>query len=152
MSKIIKLQPTDVALARDLFTLFQLEDSNSSPTQASDGHLQKLLQRSDFHALAAVTDNKVLGGLAAYELVKYKTETVDMFLYEITVKQDHRQQGVGKMLMTELKQLCKKRNISKMFVVTERYNIAALELLKDTGGHPSMDSIMFDFTIDEPQS
>jgi aminoglycoside 3-N-acetyltransferase I len=110
-------------------------------------YLTNLLKRQDFHVLAATGNDQLLGGLTAYELPKYKSEVIEIFLYELGVKPEFRQKGIGKKLALELIALCKNRGIMQLFVMTTRYNIAALELFKDLGGQPDMDSIKFSFKL-----
>lgn len=148
MSQVIKLHTTDVGLARELFQYFHSGEGNKTPLEVSDGYIEGILSRKDFHVLAAVEDQKLLGGLTAYELMRYKSERTDIFLYDIAVKPEHRQHGIGRMLLEELKKLCKDKGIQHTFVITQRFNIAALELFKDLGGQPDMDSIMFTFDLD----
>lgn len=148
MSQVFKLHTTDVGLARELFQYFHSGEGNKTPLEVSDGYIEGVLSRKDFHVLAAVEDKRLLGGLTAYELMRYKSERTDIFLYDIAVKPEHRQHGIGRMLLEALKKLCKDKGIQHAFVITQRFNIAALELFKDLGGQPDMDSIMFEFKLD----
>jgi len=132
--EIKKLKPNDVFLANLLFMFFQIDDGIENPTYTSDEYMKNLLARTDFHILAAVDKNEVIGGLTAYELVKYKREETEMFLYEIGVAASHRRAGVASALIDRLKRICVEKNIKVMFVLAETKNLPAVKLYEKTGG------------------
>ena len=57
-----------------------------------------------------------------------------MFFYEIEVLEEYRNQSVGKALIEELKKMCERKNILKMFVLTNESNLAAMKLYESAGG------------------
>lgn len=128
------LMSAEFELARELFTLFQIDDGIKNPTGASNDYVKNLLSRNDFHAIAAFENEKIIGGLTAYELVKYKRETSEMFLYEIVVDKNFRRGGVATKLIESLNRICAEKNIPEMFVITEEGNQPAKKLYQSTGG------------------
>jgi hypothetical protein len=48
-----------------------------------------------------------------------------MFLYEIGVAESHRRRGLGSRMITELKGVCRTKDVMKMWVPTGRSNVAA---------------------------
>lgn len=116
------------------FIFFQLDDGLENPTAAGDRYLTNLLSRDDFHVLAAIEKDRVVGGLTAYELVKYKREETEMFLYELGVCESHRRRGIARALIAELKRICLKKKIHVLFVATEMDNDPARRLYEKTGG------------------
>ena len=78
--EIKKLSPNDVKLAKELFLFFQTDDGKENPTIASDEYLTNLLEKEDFYVLVAVRNERIIGGLTAYALLKYKREATEMFL------------------------------------------------------------------------
>jgi aminoglycoside 3-N-acetyltransferase I len=145
--EIKNLGSNDVALTKQLFLSFQIDDGVENPTEASDGYLKKLLERPDFHVIAAVEDERVIGGLTAYEIFKYKAEETEMFLYEISVESAHRKKGVATALVENLKQICAEKNIREMFVGAEADNLPALQLYEKTGGK-GFPVIEFDYELE----
>lgn len=131
---IKKLSPNDIGSAKELFLFFQIDDGVENPGSASDKYLKKFLSRDDFHVIVAVEDEKVIGGLTAYELVKYKREETEMFLYEIAVDKSHRRKVIASGLIECLREICISKGITEMFVATEMNNTPAKKLYESTGG------------------
>jgi ribosomal protein S18 acetylase RimI-like enzyme len=77
----------------------------------------------------------------------YKKAVSEMFLFEIEVLKNYRQQGVGKSLIQELKNICNQKGIKQVFVVTSRTNHSALNLYETTGGIADNESILFNFFL-----
>jgi len=59
-----------------------------------------------------------------------------MFFYEIGVAESHRRRGIGKRMIGELKAICRKADVMKMWVPTGRSNEAATRLYASTGAVP----------------
>jgi len=51
-----------------------------------------------------------------------------LFLYEIGVEESRRRLGVGSAMIEFLKDLCRSMDCYKMFVITSRGNVAAVQL------------------------
>jgi aminoglycoside 3-N-acetyltransferase I len=132
--EIKKLGAEDFRLAKLLFLFFQVDDGVENPTSASDDYIKKLLSSDDFHVVAAMEDESLVGGLTAYELTKYKREAKEMFLYEIGVEETHRRKGIGRGLIECLKKICAEKEIPVIFVATEMDNESAKYLYQATGG------------------
>jgi aminoglycoside 3-N-acetyltransferase I len=145
--EIKKLSPDELALAKELFLFFQIDDGVENPTVASDEYLAKLLGREDFHVVVAVENNKVIGGLTAYELLKYKDEKTEMFLYEIGVGSAYRRRGAAAALIEFLKKICAEKGIREMFVGAEAGNLPATGLYEKTGGK-GFAVIEFDYELE----
>lgn len=131
---IKKLKPADLSYAKDLFCFFQLDDEIANPVIPSDEYIAALLLKDDFHVLIALQNDKLIGGLTAYELIMYKQQINEMFLYEIAVRPEHRKTGVAKALIQSLKEICIAKEIKEMYVGTSTDNNAALKLYRSTGG------------------
>ncbi|MEZ5344582.1 MAG: GNAT family N-acetyltransferase [Pyrinomonadaceae bacterium] len=128
------LRATDARLASELFLFFQVDDGIRNPTSASGEYLTRILSRSDFHVIVAISGEKVIGGLVAYELVRYKEENAEMFLFEMGVEESFRRRGIGTALIEELKKICREKGITDMFVDALDDNIPAKALYSSTGG------------------
>jgi aminoglycoside 3-N-acetyltransferase I len=51
---------------------------------------QRLLSNSGFIALAAFDGSSIVGGIAAYELMKFEQERSEIYLYDLAVEETHR--------------------------------------------------------------
>ena len=145
--EIKELDFCDIALAKQLFLFFQIDDGVENPTAASDEYLKNLLSRDDFHVIVALENGKIIGGLTAYELVKYKREVKEMFLYEIGVEPAYRRKGIAAELIEFLKRICGEKGIKEMFVGALASNSPAINLYKATGGIGE-EVIEFDYELD----
>lgn len=83
--------------------------------------------------LFAFARRKAVGYLRATELRQLSTRHPQMFLYEITVEEAFRRQGVGKALVNTLLQYCRERGFEEVFVLTDPANVAAVALYRSTG-------------------
>ncbi len=128
------LTARDADLASELFHFFQVDDGIENPTRASKDYLTRILSRTDFHVIIAAVDENIIGGLVAYELVKYKDVGAEMFLFEMGVDESYQRQGIGTALVEQLKTICREKGITEMFVDALDDNIAAKGLYKSTGG------------------
>lgn len=123
--------------------LFGFDDENRALPSAE--YTAEMLSRNDFHVIVAIKDQKLIGGLTAYEMKMFKGETTEMFLYEIEVAESFRRKGVAKALIGFLKQICVEKGIVEMFVGTSKDNQAARNLYSATGGKADEDSVWFNY-------
>jgi len=118
------------SLVNILNTVFEEE-----PKIGSDDHLRNLLGREDFIVLAAFMENEVVGGLTAYELPMYYSDSSEIFLYDLAVKSDYQRKGIGKGLIQSLKSHCIQREIKEFFVLAHEEDEHAVEFYRATGGN-----------------
>ncbi len=96
--------------------------------------------------LAAFSGNEPVGQLLAYELVRRHGDGRMMFVYESGVRDDHRRRGVGRLLFEELKAICRKRGITRAFVITNERNETAMAFYRALGATRSApDDVVFVF-------
>jgi aminoglycoside 3-N-acetyltransferase I len=131
--QIKRLGSKDRRIAKELFYLFQKEDGKK-PLPPDLAYLSKLLMRTSFFVLVAYKNKKLAGGLTAYALPMYKNGSSEMFLFEIGVKRQFRQQGIGRLLIERLKELALKKKMKLMFVLTSLDNLPAQKLYESVGG------------------
>ena len=144
---IKKLGPADFALAKQLFWFFQTDDGIAQPVVPADKYVADLLSRDGFHVLVAVEDGMLIGGVTAYELDMYKAAIKEMFLYEIAVKEGHRQKGVAKALIDFLKKIGVNKGMKEMYVGTTSDNTPAMKLYRATGGEAEADVVWFVYQL-----
>lgn len=148
MVLVKKLFPNETDAFLQLIRLFTSEsDPAKNHSYKAEKYLDAFLQNQKNHVFVASINKIVIGGLTAYEMEMYKNDTSEMFLFEIEVKAQYKQQGVGRLLIQALKDVCKQRNIKQIFVVTSRNNLSALKLYESTGGIADMESILFNYFL-----
>lgn len=112
-------------------------------------HLAGFLANENNYLLVAEADARVVGFLLAYKMERCDGERPMMLLYEIEVLDSYRRQGIGKSLVKELQQVCRREWFVKMFVITAEANVAAMNLYRSTGGRRGeRDEALFTYRIE----
>ncbi len=118
-----------------------LKNENMSPAA-----LGRFLDDDSNYLIAAFVGGEPVGWVAAYELKRIDAERAMMYMHEVEVAEGHHRTGIGRAMIDALRQICRERNILKMFVITDTSNTAALRLYEVTGGKPIPDAdIVFDY-------
>ena len=131
---IKKLKNDDVDLAKQLIEEWHTDDGAKQVIYPREKYLTRMLTKKNFHAYTAIVGEQVVGGLTAYEIDMFDAEESEIFLFEIGVNKDYRQQGIAKALIEALKQTCHEKHIRIIFVGTSIDNEAAKQLYATTGG------------------
>jgi aminoglycoside 3-N-acetyltransferase I len=131
--EIKRLTEEDLSTFKSLIDLFNLV-FEEEPKIRTEAHLLKLLGRNDFIAIAAISENEVVGGLTAYELPMVYSDYSEIFLYDLAVKAEYQRMGVGKKLIQILKEYCNKNGIKEFFVLAHEEDEHAIEFYRATGG------------------
>ncbi len=114
--------------------MFNVVFEEEYPTIGSEANSQRLLDDDRFIVLVALADNEVVGGLTAYELQKYYSDTSEIFIYDLAVKPEYQRMGIGKGLIQSLKEYCLKHGIKEFFVMAHEEDKHAIEFYRVTGG------------------
>jgi aminoglycoside 3-N-acetyltransferase I len=131
--QIMRLNKTGLVIAEQLFLLFQqVFDAKHVIVQKT--YLKKLLNRPDFICFAATYKNEVIGGLTAYELPMYHSETSEMFIYDIAVKPAFQRKGIGKKLLLAAKEYGKQNGMQEIFVDANEEDQHALDFYRSMNG------------------
>jgi aminoglycoside 3-N-acetyltransferase I len=131
--EIKQLTKEDLSTFKLLIDLFNMV-FEEEPVNGENGNLTKLLGSKNFIAIAAVSENEVLGGLTAFELPMYYSEYSEIFLYDLAVKPEYQRMGIGKRLIHGLKEYCIKNGIKEFFVMAHEEDEHAIEFYRATGG------------------
>ena len=102
--EIRRLGPDDILLIEALLTTFG-EMETYTAKRPSEDYLRRLLSGDTFIALAAVKNNKVIGGIAAYELRKFEQERSEIYIYDLAVASAYRRQGIATALIGKLQEI-----------------------------------------------
>jgi len=99
-----------------------------------DDHLATLLSREDFIVYVALSENAVVGGLTAYILPSYYSQSSEVYLYDLAVKTSHQRKGIGKKLLNALTEYCHQNGYKEFFVQADEADTHALDFYRSTGG------------------
>ena len=105
--------------------------------QLSDGYLDRLLGREDFWAIAAFERDALVGGITAHSLPMTRTESREIFIYDLAVRDDRQRIGVGRHLVTALREAAAVEGIQAVFVAVDNEDDHALDFYRALGGVPS---------------
>ena len=103
----------------------------------SDAYVESLLARPAFWAIAALDGDEVVGGLTAHTLPMTRAEVSEVFLYDLAVRTDRQREGIGRRLVTELREAAAAADIAVMFVPADDEDVHALDFYRALGGTPA---------------
>ena len=126
----------DAALLRAMLSMFGSafgELAIYTSRQPDDEYLSHLLSSKTFVALAALSGDEVIGGIAAYVLTKFEQARSELYIYDLAVAQHHRRRGIATALITELQKLAAERGLYVIFVQADIEDEAAIALYTKLG-------------------
>lgn len=138
VTRIAQLGPQDAAGMDGLLHLFG-EVFGDLPTytarKPSAGYLRRLLASDSFIALVALQDERVVGGLAAYELRKFEQERSELYIYDLAVRDECRRSGIATGLIEALQRIGAARGAYVILVQadTQEEDAAAIALYSKLG-------------------
>jgi ribosomal protein S18 acetylase RimI-like enzyme len=123
--RIVRVGPGDDQLVLAAAELFDNAPSGAATAKflASEGH----------HLLVAVDRAGDPVGFVSGVETTHPDKGTEMFLYELSVSEAHRKQGVGTTLVGALAELARERGCYGMWVGTEPDNAAALATYRAAG-------------------
>ena len=89
--------------------------------------LKEELSNANSYYLVAKLDNEILG----FAGIKYVLNDADIM--NIVVKKSKRKSGIGSLLLKNIIELCKKLNVSTLFLEVNEKNLPAISLYKKFG-------------------
>ena len=113
----------------------------------SDDHLRRVLEDEKFVPLVARIDGKMVGALAAYELVKFEAERSEFYIYDLAVREEHRRRGVATALIEGLKSVARDRGGWVIFVQADPPDVPAVALYDKLGTREEV--LHFDISLDD---
>jgi aminoglycoside 3-N-acetyltransferase I len=113
----------------------------------SDRYLDALLSGEAFWVLAALLGEEVVGGLTAHTLPMTRTESTELFIYDVAVRADRQRQGIGRQLVMGLCAAADDAGIGDVFVPADTTDEHALDFYRMLGGVPASVT-MFTFSRD----
>jgi aminoglycoside 3-N-acetyltransferase I len=142
------LEPGDDALMDALLTMFG-EAFGEPPTYGAarpgKPYLRRLLGSGTFIALAALDQDAVVGGLAAYVLEKFEQERSEIYIYDLAVASPYRRRGIATALIAELTRIAAARGAYVIFVQADHGDEPAIALYTKLGTRE--DVLHFDIAV-----
>jgi len=132
--EIKQLTENDLSTFTSLIDLFNTVFEEEHPSIGSTTNSLKLLNNKNFIALVALVGTEVVGGLTAYELPKYYSDSSEIFIYDLAVRPEYQRMGIGKGLIQSLKEYCIEHGIKELFVMAHEEDTHAIEFYRSTGG------------------
>jgi ribosomal protein S18 acetylase RimI-like enzyme len=115
---------------------------------AVEEHTRRFL-RDDRHHLLIARDGDAIAGFVSGVEMTHPDKGTEMFLYELAVDDRWQRRGVGRSLVTALRELAHERGCYGMWVLTDDDNVAALATYTSAGGARS-DQVMLDWEWSPP--
>ncbi len=131
-----QLASGDVALFRELNVLFGEAFKDAATYCAdppSDTYLTGLLARDHIVTLVALSRDKVVGGLVAYELDKFERARRELYIYDLAVAATHRRQGIATALIELLREIATERGSWVIYVQADYGDAPAIALYEKLG-------------------
>lgn len=141
---------SEIELMDDLLECFSIEfeDYDTYSSNRPDAKYQKnLLSMDYFIALAAQIDGKIVGGLAAYELMKFEQMRSEIYIYDLAVLKEYRRQEVATSLINDLKLIAKEKGAWVIFVQADHIDEPAIGLYNKLGTKEEV--LHFDIPLNE---
>jgi len=102
--------------------------------KAEEHHLKELLEKPGFIALVITFENKIAGGLTAYELPMYYCARKEIYIYDVAIDPAFQRMGLGKQILGWLKEYCVANNIHEFFVQAHVEDKHAINFYHSAGG------------------
>ncbi|MGB3151669.1 MAG: GNAT family N-acetyltransferase [Maribacter sp.] len=149
--EILRLQGSHIEQFIELVELFN-EVFEEPSKVASEKQLKKILNRPDFHVIVALKENKIVGGLTAYELERYYSDKCELYIYDIAVKIALHNQGIGKELIGYLKDYSWENGIEAILVEAHSEDEQAVKFYESTfGKSEKVDHFIFEIKTTHPK-
>ncbi|HSH66590.1 MAG TPA: GNAT family N-acetyltransferase [Bacteroidia bacterium] len=143
---LIKLNVQNINQFIELIKMFEMVFEMKNFAMPDKTYLQKILEKEDFIAFAALDGNEVVGGLTAYTVEQYYSHQPLAFIYDIAIKNKYQRMGIGKKLIFSLAEYCKMKGVEQMFVLADSEDRHAVEFYRSTKATES-NVINFDYYL-----
>ena len=134
--QVRRLTPADLTVARELFGLMSAAFGETQQPLSNDW-LTEHLGSPRFWALAAFAGPDLVGGLTAHGMPLTRAEITEVFVYDIAVRATCRRRGIGRALLTTLRELCADDGIQTVLVPADADDGRAVEFYRALGGASS---------------
>lgn len=127
-----RLTAADCQCARDTFALMaEVFDEDAGPL--GDAYVARLLAQPGFWALTAFIADTPVGGLTAHVLPMTRSESTELFIYDIAVLPGYQRLGVGRALIAAVREAAAREGIASVFVPADDEDGHAVEFYRALG-------------------
>ncbi len=133
---IQQLTPADLGLMRALNSVFAnaFDDPETYAAEPPPGaYLGAFLAQQHVIALVARVGDQVVGGLVAYELVKFERARREIYIYDLAVVETHRRRGIASALIERLRDVAADRDAWAIFVQADHGDDPAIAFYEKFG-------------------
>ena len=131
---IKKLSPSDTEDLKELLLLFRDVFEWPAFSVPPEAHLRKVLSAPQQLVFTAWRQGVLVGGLTAYVLPEFETESSLVYIYDLAVDTQHQRKGIGTQLIAAVKDYCKREGFIELFVQADEADDYAVEFYRKTGG------------------
>jgi aminoglycoside 3-N-acetyltransferase I len=146
---IHRLAGADLSRLKGLLAVFADAFEDADTYQGAvppDDYLHSFLTLPHVVVLTAEAGEMVVGGLVAYEMVKFERERREIYIYDLAVLADHRRRKIATALIGRLQQIARDRGAYVIFVQADRGDAPAIALYESLGVRE--DVYHFDIRVD----
>jgi aminoglycoside 3-N-acetyltransferase I len=144
------LADEDIGLMRAMLVMFGEafgDIATYTQSQPDDHYLRQLLSGNGFVAIAAIAEDKVVGGLAAYTLPKFEQARTEIYIYDLAVEAAFRRRGIATAMIEELKKLGRSNGAYVIYVQADYGDDPAIALYTKLGVRE--DVLHFDIRVSD---
>jgi aminoglycoside 3-N-acetyltransferase I len=99
----------------------------------SDAYLESMAARDDFFPIAAVSEARVVGALAAYLLRKFEQERSEIYIYDLAVDEGFRRRGIATGMINRLRSIARELGVWVIYVQADHGDDPAIKLYESLG-------------------
>lgn len=115
--------------------LFELEEDFQADADRQHTALGLLLESNRAIVLVAEIESKTVGMCSGQILISTAEGGPALLVEDVVVQQEFKRQGIGKKLLESLADAASKKGISRLQLLADRNNSAALNFYSTTGWH-----------------
>ncbi|MBL7974630.1 MAG: GNAT family N-acetyltransferase [Candidatus Kapabacteria bacterium] len=130
--QVLRLTNTDTSFIQSL-----IDDFLTCEESPTINHLANALQDDRTYLYVAKTDEQIVAYCLGYKFPSIYSAHYLAYLYDIEVLQEFRKNGIGKALISELKEQLTKDNVNELWLGTSTDNISGQALFSKTGAEKS---------------
>lgn len=145
-SEIKKLNGTDLDKFIELIRVFEAVFEMKNFKMPSESYLQTLLNSDNFFVFAAIQEEKIIGGLTAYVMHQYYSQSPLIYIFDLAVKKEFQYKGIGKKLISANNAYAKLLGAEAVMVEADEPDDYAIKFYRSTGA-TGIKTVHFDYEL-----